>query len=195
MDFRIYHHVNDWARAHAGFVHGLATLENALVVLIVLMAVALWFAARPGGSHKWKLAAAAGLGSGAVGYAIAQVIHAVHDRLRPYDAHAGVWHPYANSHDASFPSDHSCAAYGIAFGVFLVDRAAGAVFLVVATVLAWLRVVIGFHYPGDILAGLGVGLFAALVVVKLLRPLLLRLVALVERATDPVLRPLWRRAS
>lgn len=195
MDFRIYHHVNNWARAHGGFVHGLATLENALVVLIVLMAVALWFAARPGGSSKWKLAATAGLASGALAYVVNQVIHAIHDRARPYDAHAGVWHPYATSHDASFPSDHSSAAYGIAFGVLLVDRAAGAVFLVVATVLAWLRVVIGFHYPGDILAGVGVGLVCALVVVRLLRPFLLWCVRLVERATDPLLRPLWRRPT
>lgn len=195
MDFRLYHDVNVWARHHAGLVHALSVLENALVVLIVLMAVALWFAARPGGSRKWKLAAAAGLASGALGYAVNQVIHAFYDRARPYDAHAGVWHPYANSHDASFPSDHSSAAYGIAFGVLLVDAAAGAVFLVVATVLAWLRVLIGFHYPGDIGAGLLVGLACALVAVRLLRPLLLRCVQLVERATDPLLRPLWRRTA
>jgi hypothetical protein len=33
------------------------------------------------------------------------------------------------------------------------------------------------------------------VVVKLLRPLIAFLVGLVERATDPVVRPLWRRAA
>jgi membrane-associated phospholipid phosphatase len=195
VDFRIYHHVNNWARDHAGFVGGLATLENALVVVIVVAALALWLAARPGGSSRWKLAAASALASGALGYLVNQVFHAVHDRARPYEAHAGVWHPDAASTDASFPSDHASAAFGIAWAVFLYDRAVGAVFLAIAVALSWLRVVIGFHYPGDVLAGAGVGLVCALVVVKLLRPLIAFLVRLVERATDPVVRPLWRRAA
>lgn len=192
VDFRLYHDVNDWARAHAGFVHGLATLENVLVVLIVVLTVGLWLAARPGGSSKWKLAAASGLASGALGYVVNQAFHAVHDRPRPYEAHAGVWHPYATSTDASFPSDHSSAAFGIAWAVFLYDRVVGGVLLAIAVALSWLRVVIGFHYPGDVLAGAGVGLVCALVVVTLLRPLIASLVRLVERATDPVVRPLWR---
>jgi undecaprenyl-diphosphatase len=195
MDFRIYEAVNDWASAHAGVGHAFAILENALVVLIVALAVALWFAARPAGTRRWKLAAVSGLGSGAIAYGVNQVVHAFWARPRPYDAHAGVWHPYAHSHDASFPSDHSSAAFGIAWGVFLYDRVVGGVFLVIAAVLAWLRVVIGFHYPGDVGAGVLVGLAAALVLARLGRPLLDRLVRVVERVTDPLVDAVSRRAD
>lgn len=193
MDFRIYHAVNTWSAAHAGFVHALSLVENALVVLITAAAVLLWLAARPGGSRKWKLASASALATGALAFVANQVIHALWDRPRPYESHPGVWHPYASSTDASFPSDHTSAAFGLAFGVFLYDRLVGSIFLVVAAVLAWLRVVIGFHYPADIGAGVLVALVAA-VAVKAARPLIARLAELVEKLTDPVLRPLWRRA-
>ena len=133
--------------------------------------------------------------SGALAFVLNQAIHALHDRARPYEAHTGVWHPYASGADASFPSDHTSAAFGIAWAVFLYDRAVGAVFLALAAFVGISRVVTGAHYPGDTLAGVGVGLVAALVVVRLGRPLLLLLVRLVERLTDPLVRPLWRRAA
>ena len=194
MDYRIYHAVNAWASGHGGFVHALTYLENALVVGITAAAILLWLAARPGGSAKWKLASASALASGALAYAVAQVIHAAWDRPRPYMSHPGVWHPYADSTDASFPSDHTSAAFGIAWGLFLYDRVVGGVFLAVALVLSWLRVVIGFHYPADIGAGFLVGLVCALAV-RAAQPAIAYLVRRFEKLTDPVVRPFWHRAS
>jgi membrane-associated phospholipid phosphatase len=54
-------------------------------------------------------------------------------------------------------------------------------------------VIVGEHYPGDVLAGAAIGTVAAIVVVRLARPVIAWLVRLVERITDPVLRPLWGR--
>jgi len=193
MDWRIYHAFNVWASEHTGVAHATDVLMNVAIVALVVGAVALWFAARPGGSPRWKLGAASALASGALGYLVNQVIHAIHDRPRPYETHDVAWHPYASGTDASFPSDHSSAAFGIAWGVFLIDRTVGAIFLAVAAVMDVCRLTIGAHYPGDLLAGVGVGLFVAAVVVYLGRPLLAWLVRLVERLTDPLVRPLWRR--
>jgi membrane-associated phospholipid phosphatase len=67
------------------------------------------------------------------------------------------------------------------------------VFLVFAVVIAVGRLFIGAHYPGDVAAGLAVGALSALVVVRLGRPVVAYAVKIVERFTDPVLRPLWRR--
>jgi len=71
---------------------------------------------------------------------------------------------------------------------------AGSVLLAAAALIAVGRLFIGAHYPGDVAASVLVGAASALVVVRLGRPVIVRLVALVERATDPVLRLLWRRA-
>jgi membrane-associated phospholipid phosphatase len=193
MDWRIYHAVNEWVAGRGGVAHAFDVLTNLAVVVLVLGAVVLWFAARPGGSTRWKFAAAAALASGALGYVLNQLIHALHDRARPYEAHAGVWHPYASGADASFPSDHASAAFGIAWAVFLVDRAIGSVFLALAAVVGVGRLVTGAHYPGDVLAGVLVGLVAAILVVRLARRLVQALVHACSRLTDPLVRPLWRR--
>ena len=195
MDWRIYHAVNSWSAAHTGVAHGVDVLMQVLVVGIVAAAVGCWFAARPGSGRRWKLAAAAGLGSGALAFALNQVVGAFWDRARPYVAHGGVWHPYAQGTDKSFPSDHASAAFGIAWGVFLVDRVVGSIFLAAAAVISWSRVVVGAHYPSDVGAGVLMGLAAALLLVRLGRPLLAWLVELASRITDPLVRPLWRRVT
>jgi membrane-associated phospholipid phosphatase len=194
MDWRVYHAVNDWSARHHGVAHAFDVLTTLAVVLLVLGAIVLWFLARPGTQSSRKFAGAAGLASGALGYVLNQVIHALHDRARPYEAHAGVSHPYANGADASFPSDHASAAFGIAWAVFLVDRAIGSLFLAAAVVVGAGRVVTGAHYPGDVLAGVLVGLAAAIVIVRFARRPLEWLVAQLSRLTDPLVRPLWRRA-
>lgn len=195
MDYRIFHAVNHWTGRHAGLGHAADVLMNVSLVLLVAGAIGLWFAARPGGGTRWKLAAGAALVSGALAYALNQAIHAIHDRARPYEAHHGVWHPYASGADASFPSDHASAAFGIAVAVFLYDRAVGSVFLALAAVVAISRVVIGAHYPGDVLGGLVVGAAAAAIVVRFGRRPLLALVAFFERLTDPLVRPIWHRTG
>jgi hypothetical protein len=44
----------------------------------------------------------------------------------------------------------------------------------------------------DVVAGCLVGLGSALLVVRLSRPVIERIVRVVERVTDPLLAPLWR---
>lgn len=195
MDYRLYHHINLFVERHSWLGTGVATLEHWAVPALALATVALWLAARPGGSRKWKQACASALGAAALGLFVNQIIAQFWTRARPYAAHpsAHIWG--SRSHDPSFPSDHASAAFGIAFAVFLYDRLVGGVFLAAATAIAAGRVVAGVHYPADVSAGLLVGLGAAVVVVRLARPLVELLVRLAERATDPLLAPLWRRAA
>src|SRR6266511_1290588 len=81
------------------------------------------------------------------------------------------------------------AAFGIAFAVFLFDRVAGTVFLAAAVIVGAGRVLIGAHYPADVLAGCLVGLGCALLVARVANPVIRWLVRLVERVTDPLLAP------
>jgi undecaprenyl-diphosphatase len=194
MDWRLYHAIYDVSLHH----HWVGTLFNAIekasIPFMVIATVALWFLARPGGDRKWKLAAGSGLGAAAVAVVCNQVIHAIWDRPRPYETHQ-ISHPWSSATDASFPSDHASASLAIAFAVLAFDPVAGALFLVAAVLIAVGRVLIGAHYLSDIGASLLVAAVSAFVVVRFGRPAIAFLVRLVERATDPVLRPLWRRAS
>jgi membrane-associated phospholipid phosphatase len=54
------------------------------------------------------------------------------------------------------------------------------------------RVLVGAHYPADVVAGCLVGLASALVVQRLAPRLLRPAVRAASRVTDPLLAPLWR---
>lgn len=96
-------------------------------------------------------------------------------RFRPFltlPAHVLVPRPA----DPSFPSDH--AAFSSAIGIMLLamgDGAWGAFALLGVVGLGTARVMVGVHYPSDILGGMAVGAASVLVVLlaqKPLRPLL-----------------------
>jgi undecaprenyl-diphosphatase len=192
MDYRIYHAINQFVYHHAWLGRGLNVLENWAVPVTAIATFALWLLARPGGSRKWKLASASALGSAALALLISQVIGRIWHRQRPFASHpsAHVWG--SRSHDPSFPSDHASAVFAIAFAVFLFDRVVGAIFLGAALIIGAGRVFIGAHYTADVLGGCLVGLGSALLLARVARPIIERLVRLAERATDPLLAPLWR---
>jgi undecaprenyl-diphosphatase len=196
VDWRAYHAINTFVAHHAWLGRTFHAIETYGTILIGVAAVCLWLLARPGGDRKWKLAAGSALGAAALGLIVNKLISSEWHRDRPFAAHpaahAHVWGPHKT--DASFPSDHASISLAIAFAVLAVDLTAGSVLLVAAILIAVGRVLIGAHYPGDVLASLAVALVAAFVVVRLARPLVGRVVRLVERISDPLVRPLWRRA-
>jgi len=193
VDWRVYHSVNGFVAHHTWLGSLFRFVETYGTYVIAVAAVALWLLARPGGDRKWKVAAGSALAAAALGLLGNKVISSAWHRDRPYQTHhvAHLWGPRKT--DPSFPSDHASAAFGIAVAVLLIDPLAGALFLVLAVLIAVGRVVVGEHYPGDVLAGAAIGTVSALVVVRLARPLIVLLARLVERLTDPLLRPLWRR--
>jgi undecaprenyl-diphosphatase len=195
VDYRVYHAIDEFSRDHRWLAHAANAFETFGVVLYAVAVVLLWLATRPGEERRWKVAALAGAASGALALLVNQAIaKLVWDRPRPYETHPGAYH-LSSSRDPSFPSDHASAAFGIAFGIFFVAPRVGSVFLVVAALISIGRVVVGAHYPADVLAGLGVGLVVAAAVVFLARPVLEWIARLLERISDPLVRPVHRRVG
>ncbi len=64
----------------------------------------------------------------------------------------------------AFPSSHSSVAFALAFSILFVDLPFGLVLLVCAAAVALGRVYVGVHYPLDVIIGIFVGLFWAIVV-------------------------------
>jgi undecaprenyl-diphosphatase len=195
MDWHVYHAVNRFTAHHDWLGSIFRFVETYGTYAIAIAAVALWLLARPGGDRKWKLAAGSALGAGALGLLVNTLISHAWHRDRPYVSHhvARIWGPHKT--DASFPSDHSSAAFGIAVAVLLIDPVVGAAFLALAILIAVGRVIVGEHYPTDAIAGAAVGTLCAIVVVRYARPVIAWIVRFVERLTDPVLALVWRRGA
>ncbi len=198
LDYRIYHAVNEFAVDFKWLAHATYFFETVGVVVYGVAVLVLWLATAPGQERGWKLAALAGGTSAGVSLLINQVIgNLIWHRPRPYETHPQVYH-LSHSHDPSFPSDHASAAFGIAFGIYFVDRRVGRFFIAVATLIALGRVLVGAHYLTDVVASLVISVIAAYLVVRFGRPLLDRCARLLERLSDPVVRPIhtrWQRRT
>lgn len=193
MDYRLYHAVNEFAFDFKWLAHATYFFETVGVVFYGLAVLLLWLATAPGQERRWKVAALAGTAAAGVSLLINQLIgRFIWHRPRPYETHPQVYH-LSHSHDPSFPSDHASAAFGIAFGIYFIDRRVGRFFIAVATLIAAGRVLVGAHYVTDVLASLVISAVVAYLIVRFGRPLLDRGVRWLERLSDPLVAPVHRR--
>ena len=152
MDYRAFTLLNGLT-GH-GF-DGLFILLAKDLAAVLMVLVALAFVV---GGARQRAGAVLGTAAAALALLAGQPLSHAVARMRPYAAHPGHAHLLiARSQDFSFPSDHAVGAFALAFGLWLYDRTLGGALLVVATVLALSRVVVGTHYPGDVLAGAAIG--------------------------------------
>jgi undecaprenyl-diphosphatase len=163
LDLSLYKALNGFAYRHDGFEDVLRFVAlNAQFAFLALLVVL--FLVR----GKWRSVngrhgvVAAGF-SALLALAVAHLIGDLWARPRPYVTHPDVAHLFIpRSHDPSFPSDHATASFAIAVALLLRHRKAGVLALSMAAVVSVARVVVGTHYPSDVVAGAAIGGLAAL---------------------------------
>lgn len=69
-------------------------------------------------------------------------------------------------YNTSFPSEHTSLAFAMAVVLFLKNRRNGILFLILAILISMGRVLMGVHWPSDIMSGIGVGTLCALMARK-----------------------------
>jgi len=82
----------------------------------------------------------------------------------------------------------------LAFGIWLYDRTLGTILLALAAILAFSRVYVGTHYPGDVVGGavLGIAVAGALYLLAPTRRLIEAVARLCGVIWDRLLRRLAR---
>ena len=168
LDDRILLAVNGFAR-QTGWLHGVvggyATYGVALFAVLLLAGV---WRARAASSRTLAAAGWACLAT-LIAVGVNQPLVSAFAEARPYTHHPHLLVLATRSSDFSFPSDHAVMAGAAAAGLWLASRALGAIATVAALAMAFARVYIAAHYPWDVLAGLAVGTWVALVGWALLR--------------------------
>jgi undecaprenyl-diphosphatase len=99
--------------------------------------------------------------AGALGFtaavAASMLLKEVFERTRPAIGDPGFEAAIATPASASMPSGHACEAFAVATAIVLWHRRAGAVALIVATVVAASRVYLGVHFLSDVAVGAALG--------------------------------------
>lgn len=142
--------------------------EGALVILGMLLAWVGWTAMRRKDTRGVAGSVLTGLGT-VVACAASEAVKLVVDEERPCRALRAGAETVAEcpgAGDWSFPSNHATLAAGLAVGLAVLRPRLAAITLPVAGAAALLRVLVGVHYPHDVLAGSTLG--GAVVVAVLL---------------------------
>jgi undecaprenyl-diphosphatase len=162
LDAHLAESANTFAAHHDGWEDAARAWaqvsEPLFIAFVVVLAAAALLLRRPRVLWATVLAVAAA-GAGLV---VAAVLARVVDRPRPFVAHPQIHAFLAHAADPGFPSDHATAAFAIAVVLLIRLGWRWLPVLLAAAALAVARVLVGVHYPADVLAGALLGTVAAI---------------------------------
>ena len=164
MDFTLYKLLNGFAFHHDGWEDVARFLESVAPLLFAALLAVLFLARGKWRSRNARHGVVAAALSAGLALTLAKVISDLVARPRPFVEHPHAAHLFIkHAADYGFPSDHASGAFAIAVALLLRHRRAGLLALVMASLIGVGRVMIGVHYPTDILGGAVLGTLCALV--------------------------------
>jgi undecaprenyl-diphosphatase len=104
-----------------------------------------------------KTALIAVISAGVSRFVIVTLIRLFYDNPRPFLVLSNVNQLIAHEASSSFPSGHTTFYFAIAAGTYLFEKKWGIIFFVSAVFIGFARIIVGVHWPLDILSGAVIG--------------------------------------
>ncbi len=171
FDFAVFRLINGFAGRYPPLDHLAQLLVNDyfLTTLMSLVLLALWFSGNAETQRKRnQLAVLRAVISLLLANLVLKGCNLVFFRPRPFtynQVNLLFYHPS----DSSLPSNPATVGFALTVAVWLHNRKAGHLLLVLAILFAISRVYCGVHYPLDVIAGAGLGALSAYIVVRKMR--------------------------
>lgn len=161
FDYRVFQVFNSLAGKTAGWdTVFVALAEYTMFVLILGLALYLFVQKRQRVAAQVALQA---LAAAFIGRAlIVPLIRAFFFRARPFVEGAVTQLVQHDPAESAFPSGHATVMFALAFSLlFSKNPRFGIIYLISATVSSFSRIIVGVHFPLDIVGGMLVGALAA----------------------------------
>ncbi|GAC1412099.1 MAG: undecaprenyl-diphosphatase [Candidatus Doudnabacteria bacterium] len=186
LDYKIFNALNTFPNsklADALFIFMAVYLAYILVILIAIY----WFINKDRFVAR-KAVILAGVSGSVARYFFASIIRALYHRDRPYIRYQNI-HELVSKNDTagSFPSGHATAMFAIASLIYFYNRKLGTALYIMAVLTGISRVVVGVHYPSDIVAGALIGIGTGYLVYKVLDRRIEPLVTSLSALSDKIL--------
>lgn len=132
------------------------------VMFLMFAGLALYIFLKEKERIRWTTALQA-LAAAFIGRAvIVSLIRIFFFRSRPFVDAAVTQLVFHNPLEGSFPSGHAAVMFAMAFALFFTNIRWGAIYLFLAIISSMSRVIVGVHFPLDIVVGMLVGAISAL---------------------------------
>lgn len=159
-----FHIINGWVTLGPWFDKLATVLAKYSPEIWAIVFLLLWFWP-PMTQNRARRAVVYAVVSGAISVVLAMLISHTFYQPRPFvvepqTVHQLISHPA----DSGFPSDHTAGSFGFAVGLLFAGISDGLWGLVFAAAVALSRVVVGVHWPSDIVVGALLGIVVALIV-------------------------------
>lgn len=133
---------------------------NYAIYVVAAIIVASWFI-RTVNDRERRIGAYTALSAAALALAVALAIQQFYVHQRPFVVRGDVNLLIRHSADASFPSEHTTASFGMAGGLWPYRRRLALLAGSFAALTGFARVYVGIHWPADVAGGAAIGLLAA----------------------------------
>jgi undecaprenyl-diphosphatase len=94
-------------------------------------------------------------------WGVSEMIKSLLPIPRPYQVNGTLPMTLTIPFDSTFPSGHAAAAFGLATSIWLHEKKLGYVFILIACLVGFGRIISNVHYTSDVLAGIMVGIAIA----------------------------------
>lgn len=105
--------------------------------------------------------------SGFFAWFLARILKYIFHIPRPFMTHDIL--PLVFEKGYSFPSEHTTVFFALATAVYFLNRRTGFWMYILAFIIGISRIIIGVHYPVDILAGAVLGIFIGFIFIKIFK--------------------------
>ena len=158
-------------------INSLAGRSGWLDALMIFCAEYLWYLMVLGvlislvrNWRRWRDMAIVSIGSAIVArFGVAEIIRWFYYHPRPYWVLSDIHLLLAKELESSFPSGRTIFVFALATGVYLYNKKFGKLYFWLAGLVGFARIVVGVHWPFDIIGGIVLGIPTTIICNRLYR--------------------------